>query len=215
MLLTSDLVFEVIQMAHKYDLPECVNMCVDFLIEYLTHETVFITLQIAIWYELTELITICEGMICNEAKSVFAAESFPFCTFAVLKKILLMSGLDCTESVLLDAAMLWARQACFTETDNTPSVEQCKAKLAECLDLIRFNAMTVDEFSACLSRYPGMFEKQQLEQLFIEITTNSISNTPAIRLKHARLRHSFDQNGFIACSRIASRRSFLQIINPI
>lgn len=212
--LTSDLVFEVIQMAHKYDLPECVNMCVDFLIEYLTHDTIFITLQIAIWYDLTDLMAICTRMICDEAKLVFAAESFPFCTFVVLKRILLMNGLDCTEMDLLDAAMLWARHACFSQTDHTPTIEQCKMKLGESFESIRFNTMTAGEFSACLSRYPGMFNKQQLEQLFIEITTNSLVNSPGIRLKNARSKNALDEDGFIVCSRIASRRSNLQLIHP-
>lgn len=85
--LTSDNIFEIIQMAHKYDLPGCVSMCIDFLIEYLNNETVFLTLHIAFVYDNKELITYCERMICNDPKSVFSAEAFVYCSKMVLKRI--------------------------------------------------------------------------------------------------------------------------------
>lgn len=206
--LSSDNVFEVIQMAHKYDLNDCVNMCIDFLIEYISVETVFLTLHIALLYEVKELINICERMICDDAKSVFAAETFPYCSTMVLKRILSMPGIDCSESELLDAAMLWAKQACFTESDETPSIERCKAKLDECFKLIRFDTMTPTEFSSCLFRYPGMFKADALEQRIISISTNGLLNTSQPRKKH-----HFNGEGFIVCSRIAARRSFIHVLD--
>ncbi|XP_055314004.1 uncharacterized protein LOC129575101 [Sitodiplosis mosellana] len=206
--LTSDNVFEVIQMAHKYDLEDCVRICIDFLTEYMSFETVYLTLHIAALYEITELINICERMICDDAKSAFAAEAFPYCSYMVLKRILSMPGIDCSEADLLDAAMLWAKQACFTESDETPTIERCKAKLGDCFNLIRFDTMTSAEFSTCLFRYPGMFKTQDLEHRIISITTNGILNNSTLRTKH-----HFNDEGFIVCSRVAARRSFIHVLN--
>lgn len=206
--LTSDNVFEVIQMAHKYDLSDCVRMCTDFLTEYMTVETVFLTLHIALLYEITELIDICERMICDDAKSAFAAEAFPYCSYTVLKRILSMRGIDCSEVDLLDAAMLWAKQACLTESDETPTIDRCKAKLGDCFNLIRFNTMTSAEFSSCLFRNPGMFKTNDLEHRIISITTNGLLNAPSLRTKH-----HYNEDGFIVCSRIAARRSFIHVLD--
>lgn len=206
--LTSDNIFEIIQMAHKYDLTDCVTMCIDFLIEYINYETVFSTLHIALLYEFKELTIVCERLICADPKSAFSTEAFPYCSSTVLKWILSMNGIDCNEGDLLDAAMLWAKQACFMETDETPSIQRCKEKLGECFDLIRFDQMSSVEFSACLFRYPGMFGTEDLEHRIISITTNDLlhKNTP-------RLKHLTNDEGFIVCSRIAAHRSFIHVID--
>lgn len=211
--LTSDNITEVIQMAHKYDLQCFVTMCIDFLTEYLSHETVFLTLQIAMCYELTELKEICERLICNETKSVFQTDSFPYCSFAVLKKILSMPWLCCSELDLLDAAMQWAKHACFTESDEEPTMDQCKAKLKDCFDLIRFNAMSADEFSACLFNYPGMFPASELERKVICISNYRIALDLRPDGAPHRMKYHHNKDGFIVCSRIASRRSTLHMLD--
>lgn len=147
-------------------------------------------------------------MICDDKKSVFAAEAFPYCSYMVLKRILSMPDNDCSESNLLDAAMIWAKPACFTESDETPTIDRCKAKLGECFNLIRFNTMTSTEFSSCLFRNPGMFRTNDLEHRIISITTNGLLNGPTMRTKH-----HYNEDGFIVCSRVAARRNFIHVLN--
>lgn len=211
--MTSDNIFEVIQMAHKYDLQPFMNMCIDFLIEYLNHETVFLTLQIAMLYDIKELKEICHRMICNDTKALFATESFPYCSFEVLKRIISLPSLSCSEVDLLDAAMQWAKHACFTESDIEPSIEQCKVKLKDCFDLIRFETMTSEEFSSCLFSYPGMFTSDELEKMVIYISNYRVLLDSTSDTQPKRTKYRINEDGFIVCSRIATRRSCIQLID--
>lgn len=205
---SSDNVFEVIQMAEKYDLPDLISMCHDFLNEYLSCETVFLTLHIALVYDIKELKANCERLICNDAKSVLAAEAFPYCSPIVLKEILSLPGINVSEVELLDAAMQWATHACLTNSDETPTIEQCKRKLGDCFNLIRFETMTTEELSTCVFRYPGMFDTVELERKLMNLGIHRYINSSVPRLKHL-----FNDDGFIVCSRIASRRSTMHLLN--
>lgn len=104
--------------------------------------------------------------------------------------------------------MLWANHYCFTETEDTPSIDRCKAKLGlDCFRMIRFDTMASSEFSACIFQYPGMFSTAELEQRVIAIETQrSINGLQPRSTKY------FNDDGFIVCSRIATKRISLHLL---
>lgn len=206
--LTSDNIFDVYQLAYKYDIPTFVDICNEFLIEYLSIETLPLTLQIAIWFDNKQLLTICERMICDHTSELFKSESFLYCSYQVLHKIVTMSGLSCRESSVLDACMRWAESACFMDSTMSPTMANLLEKLDDCFHSIRFIAMTFDEFTECIVKYPGMFKANELEEIFINIgnATHEIAK---------RSKFVYNENDEIVCSRLLSNQSFLFPIDKV
>lgn len=98
-----------------------VDICNDFLIEYLNYDTLPLIMQIALWHENNKLLNICERMVCDHANEVFENEAFQYNGQQVLKQILSMPSLSCSESDLLDACMKWAESAC--QQNDIPNPE--------------------------------------------------------------------------------------------
>lgn len=206
--LTTENILEVYQLAHKYDLPKCMDICNDFLIEYLNYDTLPLTMEIALLYEIPKLLRICERMICDHANKVFESEAFLYSGPKTLKHILSMPSLSCGETDLLDACMKWAEWACQRNDILSPTVAQRLNELGDCLHLIRFRSMSYAEFTSCIAKYPDMFTAVELQDTLI-----FIGHTGGDIERNKRKRFLADDNGMITCSRVVNYQSKLHLAN--
>lgn len=206
--LTTENILEVYQLAHKYDVPKCMDICNDFLIEYLNYDTLPLTMEIALLYEIPKLLRICERMICDHANEVFESEAFLYSGPKTLKHILSMSSLSCGETDLLDACMKWAEWACQRNDILNPTVAQRLNELGDCLHLIRFRSMSYEEFTSCIAKYPNLFTAVELQDtlIFIGHAGDDIE-------RNKRKRFLADDNGIITCSRVVNYQSKLHLAN--
>lgn len=161
--LTTEHIVDVYQLTHKYDLPKCTDICNDFLIEYLNYDTLPLTMQIALWYENAKLLSICERMVCDHANEVFENEAFFHSGKQVLKHILSMPSLSCSETDLLDAYMKWAEWYCQRNGILDPTIAQRLDVMENCRQLIRFRSTSYEELTSCIEKYPDMFTAEELQ----------------------------------------------------
>lgn len=168
--LTSDNLSEVITLADKYDVQGCMHLCEQFLEITLTMESLCWCYELATLFDLTHLINMCEERICLETKMIFETDGFMQCTRRILGRILSLEQLSCDEIDILRASMRWATEACKrADIDSSVAANQ-REQLAECFELIRFPAMSSEEFSKCISDYDGLFNVSEMLDILSHLT---------------------------------------------
>lgn len=168
--LTGDNLAEVITLADKYDVPGCMHLCEQFLEITLTLDSICWCYELATLFRLQHLIDMCEERICLETKSVFDSDGFLHCPRQLLARILALECLSCDEIDILHATMRWATEACKREHIDATIATNQRQQLAECFDLIRFPAMSSEDFSKCLSEYDGLFNATEMLDILSHLT---------------------------------------------
>lgn len=158
---------EVIYCGSKYDVPHVMNAYKDFLHDNaLTQHNVCSILKIAVRYEFPQLISKCEGLITSIPNLIFRNIDFIRCDRFVLKQILVMDQLDCSEITVFNACMNWAmeRQTLAKEKKKFTS-NTLKDWLGDCWHLIRFPTMTIQDFTSCIKTYKNYFENDEIANI--------------------------------------------------
>lgn len=167
--LSGDNLAEVITLADKYDVPGCMHLCEQFLDITLTLDSVCWCYELATLFHLQYLVDTCEERLCKESKSIFESESFVHCTRQILARILGLERLSCDEIDILHACMRWATEAC-KRSQLAVTVANQREQLAECFHLIRFPAMSSEDFSKCLADYDELFSAAEMLDILSYLT---------------------------------------------
>lgn len=101
--------------------------------------------QLGLNLENTELIDFCGEKIAK-SKTIFCTDSFKRCDKGTLEQILQL-GLICKGVVEFDACLTWAKYACEQNGLDATQPMYWRNQLGDCLKLIRFSAMKIEEFS--------------------------------------------------------------------
>lgn len=166
--LTSDNIQEVMELADKYDVPQCMAACSKFLKNIAMPENMCLVYQMALLYSNTDLIEYCEEKIQIDPKSIFDTSSFKNCDRVILKCILAIN-LHCDELTVFNACMDWAKNTC--ERDNiVGNAGNYKKVLGDCFQLIRFPSMTNQEFCSVLKNHKSFFDIDEMTDIFMHIT---------------------------------------------
>lgn len=168
--LTSDNIADVMKLADKYDVSGCMNLCAQFLELTLSTESVCWYYELGILYDLSHLNEICAEKICMETKRVFESNTFVNCGRHVLTRILSMEELSCDEINVFEACMNWSIEACKRGQTDPSLIENRKRQLDNCFDLIRFPAMTSEEFSICIGEQDGLFSGSEIIDILSHLT---------------------------------------------
>lgn len=166
--LTGDNIKEVMELADKYDVPQCMDCCNRFLKNIAVPENMCTIYQMALLYDNCYLIDFCEEKIQIDPKSIFDTSSFKNCDRVVLKCILAMNLL-CDELTVFNACVDWAKNAC-DRSNIVGSSENYKKVLGDCFQLIRFPSMTNQEFCTVLQNHKNFFNVNSLTDIFMHIT---------------------------------------------
>lgn len=107
--LSANRIADVMYLGNKYDVPKCMDGCVEFLDKGLTDDNVCDTLSLAILYDQSELMKPCEKRILLNTAVVFASAGFLECSKEALAHILQMDFLSCTEVDVFEACVAWVQ----------------------------------------------------------------------------------------------------------
>ncbi|XP_037049820.1 BTB/POZ domain-containing protein 2-like [Bradysia coprophila] len=157
----------VVRLADKYDVTECLDICVTFLEGQLTFANLFLIYQLAETFNISRLTTLCEDKIQYSTLEMLKSSAFLDYTKEVLNSILLMDGLACTESHLFDACIEWAKNSCRKNELDESEAQNLRQQLGDSIYLIRFRAMIGEEIVQIMTNkfYAGLFSHKELVEV--------------------------------------------------
>lgn len=163
--LTLENIAEVLNLANKYNVGECLNVCDKMLEENATLQNLCNGLQLAILFERNELKKSFLRKVSHQPKEVLASMGFYNCSHDVLKLLLTSVDWKCDTKEVFDACMVWAKQSCEKNKVDASSMENRRKELRECLHLIQFDLMSQQQIAQCILNYRGLFDKEELEDI--------------------------------------------------
>lgn len=143
---------DVMQLGHKYNVPNCIKICVEFLKDVLTVDNIFIGLNLGIRYNLNDLLKFCSKFITLNTAAVFKTTGFLDCDKAALEFILKMDIFSCTEVEAFQACMAWVQSKSKIK-QNALTKAMVKKHLGDLYYEIRFGSMTMQELCSLQTEY--------------------------------------------------------------
>ncbi|XP_031631796.1 uncharacterized protein LOC116346036 [Contarinia nasturtii] len=162
---------EVMYLANKYMVAECMDACTKYLTDNLTTTNVCWVYELAILHERQQLKQICDEHITSNAETLLKSDEFLSCSQKSLREILKMD-LHCKESIVFDRCLAWAKNACQQNGLDENDGSNLRNQLGKCLFLIRFGTMRIQEFSEATLKCKGMFTADELCDVMGSITLN-------------------------------------------
>lgn len=120
-------------------------------------------------FEQPKLNKIFEDLIIANAENVLETLQFYYDDHDMLKRILQLD-LKCEESIVFDACLKWAITKCNGKRLAERNGRKLREQLGDCLFLIRFNRMTVKQFTERITENEGLFIADELEDIVHSIT---------------------------------------------
>lgn len=160
--LTQENIVGVLHLGDKYDVKQCINDCVQFLMRKLDDENVCECLDLAIKYDEKQLIELCEKRILLDTEAVLDSPGFLTCTKKVLGFILKMDVLSGSEIMVFEACMAWVKAKIGRAELSMKLVE---THLGDFYHKIRFASMTMEQLCTLQAKYDSVLARD-----FITIT---------------------------------------------
>ncbi|XP_037026519.1 BTB/POZ domain-containing protein 3-like isoform X2 [Bradysia coprophila] len=149
--------------------------CVSFLSDTLTVDNVCQCYHLAVKYNNDDLIKKCERKISSDSSKVFLSDTFLSCTAGDLFNILQLDSLNCKETDVFDACILWAVNCGAMNGLDSENVEELRKILTDenlpgqLLHQIRFGAMTIKEFMNYYKNYKQLFTEDERDEILYMI----------------------------------------------
>lgn len=145
---------DVMYLCKKYQLNDCLKVCVAALKDTLTNENMCWGYRIANLMEQEELGKFCEQKIQENASEILKSESFLECDRTVFGKMLQLVHFNCDALVIVDASLEWAKAGCKRKglIDNIRNIREHFGDLDR---EIPFDELTCTQFR----RLRDMFEE--------------------------------------------------------
>lgn len=154
--LTMENVAAVIDLGHKYDIPECVKNCCALIERNLNESNVCLAYGYAILYELDELKDECEIIISLHPKEVFESQHFLECERETLAHILRIDSMACSEVDVFNACLDWVKTA---SGQTKPTNEVIQNHLGNLIYDIRLGTMPQKDFDAICTAHPNLLSR--------------------------------------------------------
>lgn len=161
--LTMENIEEVMKLADKYDMSTHLDICVMFLGKHMNEGNVIWMYTLSISSNNQRLKEFCEKFISIYVIPIFNSKSFQSCDHEILKNILKIDTLKCTEIEVLYACLAWAKFG------KKLTGEEIRAELNDCLYLIRFPTMKPGVFCQATMTYKGLLTEDELVDVFYTI----------------------------------------------
>ncbi|XP_031623235.1 BTB/POZ domain-containing protein 3-like isoform X2 [Contarinia nasturtii] len=142
--------------------------CVSFLTKQIKRkENLWQYYQLITLYDIEEVKDLVHCYIAANIKEMFKQcdDFFNYCDRAMLKEILKMDCLNCKESDLFDACIVWAKAECRLKNVDAEKIENLRAELGDAVEEIRFRSMTLEEFVQLNSLYDGFFTPDEMKEI--------------------------------------------------
>ncbi|XP_031636100.1 BTB/POZ domain-containing protein 3-like [Contarinia nasturtii] len=169
----------VMKLAKIFVAPDCMKTCVDFLNKCtLSPKNIFDLIELANEYEITELKQRCDECITsNKMEMIIQHDDFLYRDRYTLKKILQLNLLECDQKIIFDRCIAWANCKIDYDTRGGSGNAENKGQLlrealGDCIYLIRFNRMTIEDFKELAVKYEGLFTAAELIDITQSINVN-------------------------------------------
>lgn len=164
--LTIDNVEEVMNLASQKLVVDLVNKCAEFLLHAVGLDKLCWCYQIAIAHKIPKLQYFCEEHISANIKEIFKTSDFLNCNCDMLCQIISLDSLNCKETEVFNACILWAQEQCKRRKNNFESLSNLREVLGNAFFKIRFSTMTHEEFAAIHKSYSELFTESQSNEVF-------------------------------------------------
>lgn len=169
---TMDSIYEVMFLADKYDVKECLIFCEGFLLKTLKFEDICLGYELAISYERMQLKEFCEEKINENPITVFQSNAFLDCEKSTLKHLLDIDYQCYDGKQLFDACMAWAKHKCEEQNLDASSMDNLRQQLGDCIYDIQFGLMSLTQLFELIKAYKGLFNAEELEEIVAIISSN-------------------------------------------
>ena len=162
--LEADSVLATLYAAKKYIMPHLEQACVEYLETNVDASNACLLLSQCRIFDEPELQQSCLDVIDHRAEDALKSNSFTEIDHQTLEQILRRDTLRVEETLVFAAATRWAEAECTRQwRDVNP--EQCREVLGHALYLLRFPAMTLNEFANTAGQ-SGILSKDELIAIF-------------------------------------------------
>lgn len=170
--ISGDTVFELTNLSNKYDVPQGLEMCEQYLLKhYTTINGICKRLSFANKFNLNKLEEKCKEKIQANAIEVFKSDDFLNATLDVLRMILRLEDYNCFEIDVFRACISWAANMCNRNGIDSTDQQNQRRVLDDCFYLIPFNSMNIEDFSQVLSSNKRLFTTEEVSDIMTYIVT--------------------------------------------
>lgn len=148
--LTIENIAGVMQLGHKYNVPNCIKVGIQFLKDVLTVDNVFIGVNLGIRYDLRDLLELCSKFITLNTAAILKTAGFLGCDKSALQFVLSMGLFSCSEIDVFRACMAWVQSK---SKNNALTKATVKKHLGDLYHEIRFASMTMHELCSLQAEY--------------------------------------------------------------
>lgn len=201
--LTMENMEEVARLADKYDIFECLNNYATTLIDGLTMDNMCWGYQLAVIIKHKELKAYCEKNICAFTEDLLKSNTFLHCDQKILKHILEIETLMYDETEIFGACLEWAKFACDRNVIDENEPKNLREQLGDCFNLIRFNAMTHEEFVKHTVAYEEVFTRDELAHILYK-TTSKFTPNKFNQIPRLKTFLQWDNTQMLDCSQVIS-----------
>ncbi|XP_055353001.1 BTB/POZ domain-containing protein 6-like [Paramacrobiotus metropolitanus] len=135
--LSADNVFGTMKCADKYDLPQLLKICTDFVVDQLKPENCLTTMKLALDWQAENIVEKCLALVDTKTAAVLWSKEFTKISRSMLHTILQRSELSAEENVIYLAVERWAAAACARSFMDASGANRRKV-LGDALFLVRF-----------------------------------------------------------------------------
>lgn len=161
---TAKNIHDVLYLAIKYEINDCISACIRFLVDNSTPDTICSHYALVTLQEQAELKQYCEEKIIKNISLVLNSDSFLNCDQKMLSDILKLNFF-CPANFVFYACLAWAKIACQKNGIDENDMVNCRNELGECFYLIQYTTMTVEEFTNITLKFPGFIEPEDFQDI--------------------------------------------------
>lgn len=200
--LTMENVDKVMNLGQMYDVTECLSVCNDFLKNHLNESNVCSTYELATLFDNVALMRSCETIIGMEPKMVFESEAFMTTDRKVLRKILSLNWLSCTEIDLFDA---FVARILANSNQKTLTAKELRGEYLDLFDEIRFGAMPLQQFVTKTPEYRELFSYEEYTDIIQLIANGEYESKCFNSNRQTRDLIPWSEDDVIRCDRTISQ----------
>lgn len=170
---TEDNVGNIMYLADKYDVQELFDGCETFMINHLSSTNAFEQYSIASRFGCNRLKSKCHTIFSQQYKHIMESSAFLQCNIDSLAGFLQLLPKQYDVGKVFDSCIAWAKAKCQQKNgDQNASMENIRAELGQCFNIIRFVDMDSEAFFERYKTYKAMFTKEESDDIVIQLFQN-------------------------------------------
>lgn len=175
MILSMENAKDVLRLADKYDVTRQLARCLVDIADKLTLDNVWRMYHVSVLMGNEQIKRSCEDIIKTKSHKIFEMVDFCRCDRLVLKQMLQLDSFGCNELDIFNACLKWATSNCKRNGIDDSKPANWRAQLGDCVRLIRFGAIDINEFIQHSVSYRNEFftPTELVDIMYAKVTKSS------------------------------------------